>query len=66
MCPGLVIAAQRMAAENPRVTAEAYDLNRFPGLRKRYRVMRVPCLVINDRDVSFGKKNIRQVTAEPR
>jgi thioredoxin reductase (NADPH) len=63
MCPELVMAAQRMAAENPRITAEAYDLNHFPELRERYQVMSVPCLVINDRIVSFGKKNIREILA---
>ena len=61
MCPDVVMAAQRMAAENPCITAEAYDLNHFPDLRERYQVMSVPCLVINDDIVSFGKKNIRQV-----
>jgi thioredoxin reductase (NADPH) len=61
MCPELVMAAQRMAAENPLITAEAYDLNHFPDLREQYQVMSVPCLVINDDIVSFGKKNIRQL-----
>jgi thioredoxin reductase (NADPH) len=61
MCPDLVMAAQRMAAENPRITAEAYDLNHFSDLREQYKVMSVPCLVINDRIVSFGKKNIREL-----
>jgi thioredoxin reductase (NADPH) len=63
MCPELVMAAQRMAAENPRITAEAYDLNHFPELREQYKVMSVPCLVINDSIVSFGKKNIRELLA---
>ncbi|MDR2759406.1 MAG: FAD-dependent oxidoreductase [Spirochaetaceae bacterium] len=61
MCPELVMAAQRMATENPRIIAEAYDLNHFPDLREQYRVMSVPCLVINDNIVSFGKKNIREL-----
>ena len=61
MCPELVTAAQRIAAENPDVTAEVYDLNHFPALRDRHKVMSVPCLVINDSRVSFGKKNIRQL-----
>jgi thioredoxin reductase (NADPH) len=61
MCPELVMAAQRMAAENPLITAEVYDLNHFPDLREQYQVMSVPCLVINDDIVSFGKKNIRQL-----
>ena len=58
MCPDLVVAVQRIAAENPYVTAEVYDIHHFGGLKKRYQVMSVPCLVINDEIVSFGKKTI--------
>ena len=62
MCPDLVTAAQRIAAENPNITAQVYDLNRFPDLREKYQVMSVPCLVVNGGEqVSFGKKNVRQL-----
>ena len=62
MCPELVTAAQRIAAENENITAEVYDLNHFPALRERYNVMSVPCLVVGDGEkVSFGKKNARQL-----
>ena len=61
MCPELVTAAQRIAAESPLVSAEVYDLNHFPMLREQYHVMSVPCLVVNDGKVSFGKKNMAQV-----
>ena len=61
MCPELVIAAQRLAAANPHITAEVYDINHFADIKDRYKVMSVPCLVINDEKISFGKKNIRQV-----
>ena len=63
MCPELVVAAQKIAAENKLVTAEVYDINHFPHIREKYNVMSVPCLVINDGEtVTFGKKNIRQLT----
>ena len=61
MCPDLVVAAQRIAAENPHVKAEVYDIRHFEDLKERYNVMSVPCLVINDDTVSFGKKNIDQI-----
>ena len=62
MCPDLVTAAQKIAAENENVTAEVYDLTHFPALRDRYNVMSVPCLVIDDGQmVTFGKKNISQL-----
>ena len=61
MCPDLVVAAQRIAAENPNVTAHVYDIRHFENLKNQYNVMSVPCLVINDEKVSFGKKNISQI-----
>ncbi len=61
MCPELVTAAQRLAAELPNVTAEVYDLNHFSHLRDQHNVMSVPCLVLNDTHTTFGKKNIRQL-----
>ena len=61
MCPDLVTAVQRIASMNKNVTAEIFDLNHFTDLRDKYKVMSVPCLVINNDKVSFGKKNIRQV-----
>ena len=62
MCPELVTAAQRIAAENENITAQVYDLNHFPALRDKYNVMSVPCLVVGDGEkISFGKKNVRQL-----
>lgn len=62
MCPELVTAAQKIAAENRKVTAQIYDLNHFPEIRDKYHVMSVPCLVVGDGEkISFGKKNIRQL-----
>ena len=61
MCPDLVIACQRIATKNKNIKAEVYDLQHFEDLKKKYNVMSVPCLVINDDNVSFGKKNINQI-----
>ncbi len=61
MCPDLVIACQRIATLNPNIRAETYDLQHFEELKKKYNVMSVPCLVINNDKVSFGKKNMNQV-----
>ena len=61
MCPELVMAAQKIASMNPEVTAEVFDINHFEKLREKYNVMSVPCLVLNDDQISFGKKNISQL-----
>ena len=61
MCPDLVVAAQRIAAANPNLTAHVYDIRHFAHLKDQYKVMSVPCMVINHKDVFFGKKNIHQI-----
>ena len=61
MCPDLVAAAQRIAAVNPKVTAHVYDIRHFENLKNRYKVMSVPCLVVNDEKVFFGRKNLQEV-----
>jgi thioredoxin reductase (NADPH) len=61
MCPDLVVAAQRIAAENPYVTAHVYDIRHFENLKTRYNVMSVPCMIVNDDMVFFGKKNVSQI-----
>ena len=61
MCPDLVIAAQHMAAVGENITAEVYDILHYESLRNKYKVMSVPCMIINDTHVYFGKKNIQQV-----
>ena len=61
MCPDLVVAAQRIAAANPNVTAHVYDIRHFENLKNQYNVMSVPCMLVNNQDVFFGKKNIQQV-----
>ncbi len=60
-CPELVKAAQQIAAKNPNVTAEIFDIRHFEQLRQRYNVMSVPCMVINDEKVVFGRKSIEQI-----
>ena len=41
--------AQHMAIASERVRAEAIEATEFPELSRRYRVMAVPKVVINDR-----------------
>ncbi len=61
MCPDLVVAAQRIAAANPNVIAHVYDIRHFENLKNQYNVMSVPCMVLNNQSVFFGKKNIQQI-----
>ena len=61
MCPDLVVAVQRIAAANTNITAHVYDIRHFEELKNRYNVMSVPCMVVNDNQIFFGKKNISQI-----
>ncbi|WP_101773651.1 FAD-dependent oxidoreductase [Peptostreptococcus faecalis] len=60
-CPELVMAAQKIASENENIRADVYDLNHFQSIKDEYNVMSVPCLVVNDKDVTFGKMNVVQL-----
>lgn len=61
MCPEVVMAAQRAASLSEKVTGEMIDLMHYPELKKQYQIMSVPCMVINDSQVFFGKKNLDEV-----
>lgn len=61
MCPELVASAWRIGSLNHKVSVETYDINHFEELKDKYKVMSVPCMVINEDKVLFGKKNIEQI-----
>ena len=61
MCPEVVQGSQRIAAISDKITAEMVDLQYFPELRDKHGIMSVPALIINDKDVVFGKKSIDEL-----
>ena len=61
MCPTTVMSAGRIAADSRKVKAWTYDLAYYPELKKRYQIMSVPCMIINDEIVEFGKKSVEEL-----
>ncbi|MCL2203557.1 MAG: FAD-dependent oxidoreductase [Defluviitaleaceae bacterium] len=61
MCPELVQACQRIALRNGGIAAAMVDLQYFPALREQYDIMSVPAVIIDDRDVLFGKKGLEEL-----
>lgn len=61
MCPEVVMACQKAAAMSDHVTAEMVDLMHYPELKDKYRIMSVPCMVVNDEKLHFGKKGLNEV-----
>ncbi len=60
-CPETVMSAQRIATLSDNVTAQMFDLAHFPEIKQKYNVMSVPCIVVNDEKIHFGKKNVREM-----
>lgn len=61
MCPELVMATQRIALENSNIESEVFDIAHYPNLKEKYNIMSVPAMIINDKDVYFGKKDISTI-----
>lgn len=61
MCPGLVMEAQRLATPEGNVEVEIFDLAHYPELKERYHIMSVPCMIIDDEKISFGKKELPEI-----
>jgi len=63
MCPEVVQAVQRIALENEHIQADIYDLAHHPEYKEKYNIMSVPCVVIDDTQVVFGKKSLEDMIA---
>lgn len=61
MCPETVMSAQRIASLNKNVSAEMFDISPFPELKDKYGIMSVPCIIVNENNKYFGKKDISQM-----
>ena len=60
MCPDVVAAVQRIAAARTDVYADIYDIRYFPELKEKYKIMSVPCMIVDEK-LYFGKKNIDEI-----
>ncbi|WP_300379416.1 thioredoxin-disulfide reductase [Clostridium sp.] len=63
VCPDVVIAAQRIAIENPNVETEMIDLSNFKDLKEKHKIMSVPAIIINDEKVYFGGKKLEEIVS---
>ena len=59
-CPESVQSAQRIAIENSNIDVEVIDVFTFPKFREKFEIMSVPVIIIDDKLVGFGQKNIEQ------
>lgn len=61
-CSQLVMHAQRIAWENPMVTAHMIDANLYPNLVAQYAITRVPMTILNGSTVIPGGKTMAELT----
>lgn len=61
-CAQLVASAQRVAWENPLVTAHMVDANLYPDLVSKYQIQRVPLTVLNGDTTVPGGKTMAELT----
>lgn len=61
-CSQLVVHAQRIAWENPNVTAHMIDANLYPELVQTMDIQRVPLTIINGKDRVYGGKTMAELT----
>ena len=61
LCPEVVTGAQRLAIENSNIQTEMIDIFAFPELKTKYNIMGVPALIINNKDIAFGKQSIEEI-----
>lgn len=62
-CAATVIGAQHLAALSPRLTATMIDANLYPDLVEKYKIERVPMVVINDEKTLLGEKSMEDLAA---
>lgn len=61
MCPEVVQATQRLAIENRNIQTMVYDLSHHQHYKDQYNIMSVPCVVIDNQKVVFGKKTMEEL-----
>lgn len=61
MCPEVVTGAQKIAAIHSGIKAAMVDLQYHQEEKERYHILSVPCLVVNEREILFGKRSLEEL-----
>ncbi|MCD7839175.1 MAG: FAD-dependent oxidoreductase [Erysipelotrichaceae bacterium] len=61
MCPEVVQSMQRISLYNSSIKTHIYDLSHHQKYKQQYNIMSVPCIVVDENKVYFGKKNLEEM-----
>lgn len=65
LCPDVVASCQQLALASPEITAEMIDVAVCPDIQKKYKIMSVPCLIMNEGEKQlFGSKKTDDILAQ--
>lgn len=62
-CPLVVTAGQRLALLSPQIVCEMVDARLYPELVEKYKISRVPAVLINDSALYLGEKDMEELLA---
>jgi len=60
-CPKVVTACQRIAILNNEIEGEMLDASLYEELISKFKIERVPLMIINDQDVYAGSKTMEEI-----
>ncbi len=60
-CPHVVAACQKIAITGENITADMYDAKLYEDIQKKYKIERVPMMVVNDSVTIMGQKSIEEI-----
>lgn len=62
-CPNVVTAGQRLALLSPNVVCEMVDARLYPELTAKFKITRVPAVLVNDSALYMGEKDMEELLA---
>lgn len=60
-CPTVVAACQQVAILNPNIEAEMIDASLYEELVAKYKIERVPMMIVDDTKIHMGNKTIEDI-----
>lgn len=60
-CPAVVAACQQVAILNPNIEAEMIDASLYEELVAKYKIERVPMMIVDDTKIHMGNKTIEDI-----
>lgn len=57
-CPGLIMALTHLASYNNHLKVNVRDIAYASEYRDKYKIMSVPCTIVDDKELIFGEKDV--------